>query len=117
MKFGEILQELLDEANMTQKELATALNLGATSLGNYIRGIRQPDFDTLKSIAAYYNVSTDYLLDFHGDGSIDHNESELLRLYRNLSEEEKKLYLEQGKTLYRLNHLNKTESSKQKTKD
>ena len=102
MKFGDILRELLEEADMTQKELAQALNLGATTLGNYIRGVRQPDFTTLKAIASYFHVSTDYLLDFHGGLSSDHSESELLRLYRNLTPEDRKLFLEQGKVIHRL---------------
>ena len=109
MKFGEILRELLEDSNMTQRELAQALNLGASTLGNYIRGIREPDFITLKSIAAYFNVSTDYLLDHHSDNSVDHRESELLRIFRNLSSTEKKLYLEQGKTLYRMKKIPKTD--------
>ena len=34
MKFGEILRELLEDNDITQKQLATDLNIAATTIGN-----------------------------------------------------------------------------------
>ena len=110
MTFGEILRELLDENNLTQKDLATDLNLGATTVGNYVRGVREPDFATLKALAAYFHVSTDYLLGFHFDSSLEHTEAELLQLYRSLPNPEKELLLEQGKLLMRMHRSRKKDS-------
>ncbi|MDD5952039.1 MAG: helix-turn-helix transcriptional regulator [Oscillospiraceae bacterium] len=103
MTFGEILRELLDENDLTQKDLAADLNMGATTIGNYVRGVREPDFETLKAFAAYFHVSTDYLLDFHGSPERTHCEDELLRVYRALPSSQKALLLEQGKLLLRMN--------------
>ena len=93
MKFGEILRELLEDNDITQKQLATDLNIAATTIGNYIRGMREPDFEILKLFAAYFNVTTDYLLDFQSGIT-------------------KELLLEQGKLLVRLNLKEDVKSSK-----
>ena len=112
MKFGEILRELLEDNDITQKQLATDLNIAATTIGNYIREMREPDFEILKLFAAYFNVTTDYLLDFQSGIEKDHSEEELLRLYRSLPTDKKELLLEQGKLLVRLNLKEDVKSSK-----
>ena len=112
MKFGEILRELLEDNDITQKQLATDLNIAATTIGNYIRGMREPDFEILKLFAAYFNVTTDYLLDFQSGIEKGHSEEELLRLYRSLPTDKKELFLEQGKLLVRLNLKEDVKSSK-----
>lgn len=103
MTFGDILRELLEDNNITQKQLANDLNIGATTIGNYIRGFREPDFETLKLLATYFNVSTDFLLNFQPGTTNDHGEDELLHLYRSLPDKQKTLFLEQGKLLVKLN--------------
>ena len=112
MNFGNILRELLEDNDITQKQLATDLNIAATTIGNYIRGMREPDFEILKLFAAYFNVTTDYLLDFQSGITQDHGEDELLHLYRTLPEDKKELLLEQGKLLVRLNLKEDVKSSK-----
>ena len=107
MTFGDILRELLEENDLTQKDLANDLNLGATTIGNYVRGVREPDFATLKAVATYFHVSTDYLLDFHTSASRGHGEDELLHLYRSLPQEQRRLLLEQGKLLLRMSRTRK----------
>ncbi|MBQ4556367.1 MAG: helix-turn-helix transcriptional regulator [Clostridia bacterium] len=99
MTFGNILRELLEDNNITQKQLAEELNIAATTVGNYIRGIREPDFEILKLVASYFNVTTDYLLDYRLDITKTHKEDELINIYRCLSDEKKELLLEQGKLL------------------
>ena len=99
MTFGTILKELLEHHEITQKQLAEALNLAPTTIGNYIRGEREPDFEILKMLATYFHVSTDYLLNYHPYVTQDHREDELLYLFRSLPEEYKRIYLVQGKGL------------------
>jgi transcriptional regulator with XRE-family HTH domain len=101
MKFGEILRELLEDNDITQKQLAADLNLAPTTIGNYIRCFREPDFAILKLFATYFNVTTDYLLDFQAGGTKDHSEDALLRLYRSLPLGQKALFLDTGKLLLR----------------
>ena len=101
MKFGEILRELLEDNDITQKQLANDLNIGVTTIRNYVRGFREPDFEVVKLIATYFNVSTDYLLDFRSGATSEHGEDELLRIYRTLPDAYKNLLLSQGKLLIR----------------
>ncbi|MCI8497233.1 MAG: helix-turn-helix transcriptional regulator [Clostridiales bacterium] len=101
MRFGDVLYELLTLNELSQKELAKDLNLAASTIGNYIRNVREPDHDTLKKIAAYFRVSVDYLLDYHSEKTETHEEDNLLQIYRSLPANQKELFLEQGKLLVR----------------
>jgi len=56
------LRKLRISKNMQQKELAAILNIKISTYCQYETGKRQPDYETLKRIANYFNVSTDYLL-------------------------------------------------------
>ncbi len=96
MKFGDILRELLDEYGISQKEAATALNLAPSTLGNYVRNVREPDYETLKIIASYFNVSIDYLLNYQCTEIKNHEEEHLLQIFRNLDSRYRQVYLEQG---------------------
>lgn len=117
MKFGDILRELIEDNEISQKKLAADLNIGATTIGNYIRGIREPDFEILKLLATYFHVSTDYLLDYQSGIAKDHGEDELLKIYRSLPVEKKGLFLDQGKLLarYSLKENAKLSGSTKKT--
>lgn len=112
MTFGDILRELLEDNGISQKQLAADLNIGATTIGNYIRGVREPDFEILKLLATYFNVTTDYLLNYQSGETKDHGEDELIRLYRSLPAEQKDLLLEQGKLLVRHSLKENVKSSK-----
>ena len=112
MTFGDILRELLEDNNISQKQLAADLNIGATTIGNYIRGVREPYFEILKLLATYFNVTTDYLLNYQTGSTKDHGEDELIRLYRSLPIEQRDLLLEQGKLLVRHSLKEKAKSPK-----
>lgn len=60
--FTDRLKNLRKEKGLYQKDLAKALNVGRTTIGNYEQGIRFPDKDILNDLADYFNVSIDYLL-------------------------------------------------------
>lgn len=62
MKFGEILANLREERGIYQKELAAYLNVSISSVSNYENGVYEPEFATLRQIADFFGVSTDYLL-------------------------------------------------------
>ena len=59
----ENLKKLRTSCNLTQKEMADKLGMNQQTYANYETGRREPDFDTLKEIASYFNVSIDFLLD------------------------------------------------------
>lgn len=64
VKFQETLRDLLErsKATVTQKKLASALNVSGTTVSHYITGRIKPSFDTLIGIAAFFNVTLDRLV-------------------------------------------------------
>lgn len=59
--FGSILRELRKEQELTQQQLADNIGLSFSTISMYERGEREPDFETLETIADFFNVSMDYL--------------------------------------------------------
>ncbi len=107
MQFGDILRSLLEEKMITQKQMADDLNIAASTIGNYIRNLRQPDFDTVRRIAQYFGVSTDYLLNYNSDKEFNKLENDLLRVFRAMTPEQQKIYTEQGKAFLKSTTDNK----------
>lgn len=62
MGFGEKLFQLRTERGIYQKELAEYLSVSVGTISNYENGVHSPDLATLRKFAAYFQVSTDYLL-------------------------------------------------------
>ena len=60
--FADRLKKIREELELKQTEVAKNLKIGVTTYNNYEKGIREPDFEMLKKIAEYLNVTTDYLL-------------------------------------------------------
>lgn len=66
--FASRLASLRNSRGMTQAELAKALGVSNGAVGNYERGEREPDFDTLQRIAEFFGVDANYLLGYDGSG-------------------------------------------------
>jgi len=103
MDFGDTLRALIEERDVTQKKLATQLNIAPSTLGSYVQNTREPDFTTLKLLAQYFGVSTDYLLDNQTGHTANHQEDEMLRVFRALDTEQRAICIEHGKIFLRLN--------------
>lgn len=108
MIFSERLRILIEEKGITQKQVASDLNIAVSTMGGYVQGASEPDFETLKNIANYFGVSTDYLLGMKIGDSENENEEELLRIFRSLSKSQRGIYLEQGRAIIRYNFKEKT---------
>lgn len=104
MKLGDNIKELIEQHDMTQKQLARKLDITPAALGNYIRNNREPDYSTLIRIADYFHVSIDFLLNHYVDSQTTHEEELLLHIFRSLSIDQKELYLEQGKLFIKQNN-------------
>ncbi|MBF4693971.1 helix-turn-helix domain-containing protein [Fusibacter ferrireducens] len=59
---GTRLRELRNEKNLTQNEISQLLKIPRGTNAHYELDKRQPDNDTLKSLADFFDVSLDYLL-------------------------------------------------------
>ena len=102
MNFNEKLRLLIEENKLTQKQVANDLGIAPSTMGGYVQGYSQPDFETLNHIAVYFNVSTDYLLNMKETKINDSLEDELLRVFRAMSKEQKTIFIEQGKVLIKI---------------
>ncbi len=103
VSFHEKLRFLIEERGITQKQLANNLCIAISTLGGYVQGTSEPDFDTLKRLAEYFDVSTDYLLNIQTKQVNTDAETELLRIFRSLKPEQQDVYIEQGKAFIRIN--------------
>lgn len=62
MQLGDRLRYLREKKGLKQTEFAERLRIPNQNVSNYERGFRQPDYETLKRFAEYFEVTTDYLL-------------------------------------------------------
>lgn len=56
------LRKLREENHLLQKDVAKYLNITTSAYGYYEQGKRNPDIETTKNLADFFNVSIDYLL-------------------------------------------------------
>ena len=59
---GKRIKHLREKNSLEAQKLAHDLQVGKSTLSNWENDRRTPDLETLKNIANYFNVSTDYLL-------------------------------------------------------
>ncbi|EPP0809183.1 helix-turn-helix domain-containing protein [Listeria monocytogenes] len=84
--FANMLKKLRKNENLTQDQLASKIGITRDTLANYETGRREPDFTTLKNIASYFEVSTDYLL---GRDEIDNSDLLAAHIDNDLTEDER----------------------------
>lgn len=75
----EQLKKLRKERGLNQAAIAQVLNISVSAYGNYELDQREPNIESLKKLADFYNVSVDYIIgrDLHPSS------------YNNLTEEDK----------------------------
>jgi transcriptional regulator with XRE-family HTH domain len=98
--YGERLKQLREARGLSQERLAEILNTTRSRIGNYERGIRQPDFEMQEAIADFFNVSLDYLFD--RDKAMDEQKRRLLAYYEKLSNISKEKAMERLEELVKL---------------
>lgn len=107
MKFGTRLENLLEERNISQKQLSKELHIAPSTLNGYLRRNREPDFTTLIDLATYFDVSTDYLLGITNlrlpstpTDDYNNEEGDLISIYRALKPREQNYLLKQAHIYY-----------------
>lgn len=93
----ERLKELRTEFNISQQQLANVIGVSQQSINKYENHNVEPDIETLKAMADYFNVSIDYLVGYEKETKDSENSAELLRIFNLMTNEQQKIYLEQGK--------------------
>lgn len=61
-EFGENLKKLRIGQNLTQKEFGAKVGLSKAVVSKYENGLGYPTFETLIRIAAFFGVTTDFIL-------------------------------------------------------
>ena len=62
VEFGENLKKLRTARGLTQKEFGARVGLSKAVVSKYENAMGYPSLDTLIKIAAYFGVTTDYIL-------------------------------------------------------
>ncbi len=61
-EFSTVFKNLRKDNNLTQAELGKKLGVAPSTVGMYERGQREPDFETLEKISAFFSVNMNTLL-------------------------------------------------------
>lgn len=87
------LKELREAYGLSQQKLASNFHLSQQSIYKYENNLAEPDIDMLKSMAAFFDTSVDYLIEYTDNCSAyvssspnpTSTEHRLLTYYRKLS--------------------------------
>lgn len=80
--FGNRLQQLLNENNLSQRQLAKKVNITEAAVSRYINNLQKPRSDILTDIAITLNTTTDFLLGREKSLLSNHSYSDLISLIR-----------------------------------
>ncbi len=62
MNYKNRIAALRKNRNLTQDDMSTTLGISRAALSHYEKGRREPDYDTLITIADFFKVSLDYIM-------------------------------------------------------
>ena len=111
MSISSILYELRVERGVSQKELAEAIGVSQSTIAKIEVGRNEATASTIRKLAGYFNISTDYLLEFEDDfgvrvddkekkpDTLSAEERRLLEGYREINAAGKKLVMQTVETL------------------
>ena len=86
--FKDILQNLMKEKNLNQRQLGKIANIPSTTISGWLNAGKLPDYNALIKLRMYFDVSADYLLGLEDDfGAIIQSESKVPKLEKNADEE------------------------------
>ena len=98
------LKALRKEYNISQQQLANIIGVSQQSINKYENHNVEPDIETLKAIATFFNTTIDFLVGFDESKTAFTKEDELLRLFSLMTKEQQYLYIEQGKIFAKMNN-------------
>lgn len=111
MSISSILYELRVERGVSQKELAEAIGVSQSTIAKIEVGRNEATASTIRKLASYFNISTDYLLGLEDDfgvrvddkekkpDTLSAEERRLLEGYREINAAGKKLVMQTVETL------------------
>ena len=95
------LKELREEKNLTQLDIAKAIDTSQPNIGRWEKGLNEPSYAQLVKLAKFFNVSIDYLVGREDDyvkpqveSTLSYREQKLLRAFSQLDDDEKDKIIE-----------------------
>ncbi len=95
MAIGNVIIELRAERNISQQRLADLIGVSQSTIAQIEKNRNEATASTIRKLAAFFNVSANYLLELEDDfgtptvapmgESLTHSERELLLYFRQLS--------------------------------
>lgn len=79
--FIKNLSALLEEKNITQRELAEKINVTEVTISRYLSGERSPRIEIVSKIAEFFGVSIDYLLGKQKTSTMNSGDKRLIAFY------------------------------------
>lgn len=94
-ELGKKIVHLLSICNMTQKDLASRLNITEATISRYVSGDRDPKAEVLANIATALHTTSDYLLGIDSDDTFDVSKvtTIIARNSNQMSEEDKRMLI------------------------
>lgn len=95
MLLSDRITLLMNLQNITKKQFCESLHIQPSTLSGYLCGKRQPSYDVLMRMAAYFNTSCDYLLGYSSkqtEETLTPEERLMLEMYRELTPEGKEMF-------------------------
>ena len=100
---GEKIKELRKNSKITQEQLGNAIGVSKMAISYFEKGKKSPGRESLKKIADYFGVTTDYLLGRSEDPELNEEEDKvvseegknILAIIESLPEDERKKAWEQ----------------------
>lgn len=95
------IKSLRKAKKITQKQLGDVLGVAESTISMYESGNRQPDVDTMRKIADYFNVTIDYLIGGENISSSDKDEldEKIIKIFGSLSEADQAQILDYARYL------------------
>lgn len=91
--FGERMAEVRESKGWLQRDVAARMGVKANTISNWEKGISRPNLDQLCQLCEILSVTSDALLglkDTPMERTLTLPEQEIIRIYRNCSDETKK---------------------------
>ena len=99
--FFDVFKGLCERKGISPKRAAEDMGLSNSITTKWKKTGATPNGETLNRIADYFGVTADFLLGRRPPEGLSHEEEELVRLYRALSAQGKRLLRSIGELLFR----------------
>lgn len=86
VKYGEVIRQYRESANLTQPKLGELLGVATNTVRNWELGKFEPNITQMRKVCTLFNLSIAELLNLPGNNDLSLEEQQLINSYRQLSE-------------------------------